>query len=97
MAVLDWKNKNWKFKLGLLMVLLSLIFFGLLVLIPMLDIKREQKVWFTTFSFITAEVLFYTGGFLLGKEMFNKYKSYLNPLNWFKSLKHNKSEKSLDR
>lgn len=86
MPSLNWKNKNWKFKLGLLMVLMSLIFFALLVLIPMLDIKREEKIWFTTFSFIAAEVLFYTGGFLLGKEMFNKYKSYLNPKNWVKSL-----------
>lgn len=81
---LNWKNKNWKFKLGLLLVLMSLIFFALLVVIPILNIERDKKIWFTTFSFITAEVLFYTGGFLLGKEMFNKYKSYLNPKNWFK-------------
>jgi hypothetical protein len=67
------------------MVLISLIFFALLVIIPILDIERNKKIWFTTFSFITAEVLFYTGGFLLGKEMFNKYKSRLNPKNWFKS------------
>ena len=66
------------------MVLMSLIFFALLVIIPMLNINRDEKIWFTTFSFITAEVLFYTGGFLLGKEMFSKYKSYLNPKNWFK-------------
>lgn len=94
MSGLDWKNKNWKFKLGLLMVLISLIFFALLVLIPMLDIKREEKIWYTSLSFITAEVLFYTGGFLLGKEMFNKYKSYINPKKWIKSLGCGKSKKS---
>ncbi len=65
------------------MVITSLIFFALLVIIPLLDIAGDKKIWFTTFSFITAEVLFYTGGFLLGKEMFSKYKSYLNPKNWF--------------
>ena len=80
---MDWKNRNWKFKLGLLMVLTSLIFFALLVIIPLLDIASGKKIWFTSFSFITAEVLFYTGGFLLGKEMLSKYKSYLNPKNWF--------------
>ena len=85
LSQLNWKNKNRKFKLGLIMVLLSLIFFSLLVIIPMLSIEKKSKIWFTTFSFITAEALFYTGGFLLGKEMFNKYKSYLNPKNWFKS------------
>ena len=82
---LNWKNKNWKFKLGLLLVLISLIFFTLLVVIPMLNIERDKKIWLTTFSFITAEILFYTGGFFLGKEMFNKYKSYFNPKNWFKN------------
>jgi hypothetical protein len=80
---MDWKNRNWKFKLGLLMVLTSLIFFALLVIIPLLNIANDKKIWFSTLSFITAEVLFYTGGFLLGKEMFSKYKSYLNPKNWF--------------
>ena len=84
---MNWKNKNWKFKLGVLMIFISLIFFALMVLIPMLNIESEEKIVFTTISFITAEVLFYTGGFLLGKEMFNKYKSYLNPKNWFKKKK----------
>ena len=97
MPRLNWKNKNWKVKLGLLMVLMSLIFFASLVLIPMLNIKREEKIWFTTLSFVTAEVLFYTGGFLLGKEMFNKYKSYLNPKKWVKSLDCCKSKKSSRR
>lgn len=94
---LNWKHRNWKFKLGLLMVLISVIFFALLVIIPMLNIKKEEKIWFTTFSFVTAEVLFYTGGFLLGKEMFNKYKSYLNPKIWVKGLNFDKNKKSSDR
>ena len=69
------------------MILFSLIFFALMLLIPLLNIERKEKIAFTTISFITAEVLFYAGGFLLGKEMFNKYKSYLNPKNWFKKKK----------
>ena len=89
---MNWKDKNWKFKLGLLMVLTSLIFFALLVIIPMLNIGKEEKIWFTTLSFIIAEVLFYAGGFLLGKEMFSKYKSYFNPKNWFKSSKRTEDD-----
>ncbi len=57
---LNWKKKNRKFKLGLLMVLSSLIFFALLLVIPLLDMEKRAKIWFTTISFITAEVLFYT-------------------------------------
>lgn len=96
MCSLEWKNKNWKFKLGLSMVLVSLIFFALLVIIPLLDLKKEEKIWFTTASFITAEVLFYAGGFLLGKEMFSRYKSYLNPKNWMKSVDHDKTKEPSD-
>ncbi|RLD32809.1 MAG: hypothetical protein DRI73_06490 [Bacteroidetes bacterium] len=78
------KNKNWKFKVGLIIILLSLPFFALLVIIPLLDIDSSDKIKFTSISFIIAEVLFYSGGFLLGKEIFNKYKSWFNPKNWFK-------------
>ena len=74
------------------MVLSSLIFFALLPVIPMLDIGKRSKIWFATSSFITAEVLFYTGGFLLGKEMFSRYKSYFNPKNWFKRSRKTDSD-----
>jgi hypothetical protein len=83
-----WKEKNWKFKLGVILIFTSLIFFALLVIVPLMDIPGRYKIVFTTISFILAEVLFYTGGFLLGKELFNKYKAWLNPKNWFnKKLK----------
>ena len=97
MNSLSWKSKNWKFKLGLSMVLISLFFFALLVIIPLLKIGKEEKIWFTTFSFVTAEALFYTGGFFLGKELFGKYKSYLNPKHWFKFLYRTKNKKFSDR
>jgi len=81
---LDLKNKNWKFKLGIILMLSSLVFFALLVIIPLMDIEKTAKITYTSISFIIAEVLFYTGGFFVGKEVFSKYKSYFNPKNWFK-------------
>jgi len=78
------KNKSWKFKAGLIIMLFSLPFFALLVIIPLLNIDNTDKIKFTSISFVIAEVLFYSGGFLLGKEIFNKYKSWFNPKNWFK-------------
>lgn len=74
------------------MVLVSLIFFALLLIIPILSIEKKDKILFTTVSFIIAEVLFYTGGFLLGKEIFNKYRSYLNPKNWRKHSPDSESQ-----
>jgi hypothetical protein len=82
--MMNLKGKSWKFKLGLILIGISLIFFILLIVIPLLEIERAIKLTLSTISFVLAEVLFYTGGFLLGKEMFNKYKSYFNPRNWFK-------------
>jgi len=84
---LDLKNKNWKFKLGIVLMLSSLIFFALLVIIPLMDIEKASKITYTSISFIIAEVLFYSGGFLVGKEVFAKYKAYFNPKNWFKKKK----------
>lgn len=56
-----------------------------MLLIPFLDIESKQKVIGSSAAFIAMEVLFYAGGFLVGKELFVKYKSYLNPKNWFKN------------
>ena len=79
-----FKNKSWKFKLGVILMLASLIFFALLIIIPLTNMDKSIKITYTTISFIVAEVLFYTGGFLVGKEVFSKYKAYFNPKNWFK-------------
>ena len=66
------KRKNkWQLKLGIGIMVLSVFLFLALPVIP------------STVVFITAEVTFYGGGFLVGKELFSKYKSYLNPKNWF--------------
>ena len=31
-----------------------------------------------------GEISFWSGGILLGKELFSKYKALMNPVNWFK-------------
>lgn len=78
------KKYNWKLRLGIVIMLFSILLFLSLPVIPFLDIESSAKIKITTVVFITAEVTFYGGGFLVGKELFSKYKSYLNPKNWFK-------------
>ena len=63
---------------------LSIMLFLSLPVIPFLSFDSKTKITISTMVFITAEVTFYGGGFLVGKELFSKYKSYLNPKNWFK-------------
>jgi hypothetical protein len=91
MKRINWKQKNWKFKLGLILISSSIVFFTLLIIIPLTKVSGTYKITLTSISFILAEVLFYSGGFFLGKEIFNKYKAIFNPGNWFKKKSNSES------
>ena len=84
-------KKNSQVKIGIILILLSGVAFAIMLLIPFLNLENKYKVIGSTTAFISMEVLFWTGGLLVGKELFKKYKSYLNPKNWFskKEDKHN--------
>lgn len=71
-------------KLGIILILLSGVAFAVMLLIPFLDLEYKTIVIGSTTALVVMEVLFYAGGFLLGKELFNKYKSKLNPVKWFR-------------
>lgn len=77
-------QKNWKFKTGIFLIILSTLLFTSLLAMPFLDVAGKTKITITTIAIVLGEITFWAGGILLGKELFNKYKSYLNPLNWFK-------------
>ncbi|NVO20359.1 MAG: transporter suffix domain-containing protein [Bacteroidetes bacterium] len=76
--------KNWKIRLGISLIILSALSFLSLLIIPFLKSGSGIKVTISTVLIVLGEVTFWTGGFLLGKEILSKYKSYLNPANWFK-------------
>ena len=76
-------GKDWKFKTGIILIVLSVFFFAALLIIPFLNMDNKTKVTATTITFVIAEIMFYSGGALLGKEIFNKYKTYSNPKTWF--------------
>ena len=80
---------NLKFKLGIIIIVVSVLLFLSLPVIPFLPIESKTKITISTIVFIVAEITFYGGGFLLGKELFTKYKSYLNPKKWFKRKPEN--------
>ena len=78
------RKYNWKFRLGIVIMVVSVLLFLSLPVIPFLALESKTKITISTIVFITAEITFYGGGFLVGKELFSKYKSYLNPKKWFK-------------
>jgi hypothetical protein len=77
-------QKNWKFKTGIFLIILSTLLFTSLLAVPFLDVAAKTKITISTMVVILGEITFWVGGILLGKELFNKYKSYFNPVNWFK-------------
>ena len=77
-------KKNKQIKFGILLILLSGVAFAIMLIIPFLNFENKTKVIGASAAFIAMEVLFYVGGFFVGKELFVKYKSYLNPKSWFK-------------
>jgi len=78
-------KKTIKFKIGLVLLGISIVAFLLLPVIPFLDIEKGMKYAVSTGLFIFAEITFWVGGILMGKELFDKYKSLLNPKNWKKT------------
>ncbi len=78
------KNANWKIKLGIILMIISVPAFLAIPLVPFLDMDTETKITVSTVLLIIGEVLFWSGGLLVGKELFTKYKSYFNPRNWFR-------------
>jgi len=77
-------QKNLKFKTGIALIIISTLLFSSLLAVPFLDAGGKAKIQITTVVIVLGEITFWVGGILLGKELFNKYKSYFNPMNWFK-------------
>jgi hypothetical protein len=75
-------NKTIKFKIGIILIIVSVVFFLSIPVIPFLDLGKGIKITVSTALLILGELTFWSGGLLLGKELFTKYKSYLNPKNW---------------
>jgi len=83
-------QKTWKFKLGIVLLVVCVIAFLAIPVVPFLDLENSVKITLSTVLLVIGEITFWTGGFLLGKELFSKYKAWFNPKNWFKSKSDNK-------
>ena len=70
-------------KMGIILIIASFILYGSILLIPFTPFTSGTKVVLGTALAVAGEVSFWVGGIILGKEVVQKYKKYLNPLNWF--------------
>ena len=81
------EKKNWKFKLGIVLIIISVIFFLTLFAMPFIPLGTKTKITVSTVLIITGETMFWVGTILIGKEVWNKYKSYLKSGEWLNKKK----------
>ena len=77
-------RKPFHIKAGIFLMIFSGVFFALTLVFPLTNLPVRIKVIGSTVSFILMEVVFWVGGFLVGKELYARYKKNLNPKNWFR-------------
>ena len=78
------KHKNRRIKLGIFLMIFSGVFFAATLIFPLTGLPVKTKVIASTISLVLMEIVFWSGGLLVGKELFTRYKRKLNPLTWFK-------------
>jgi hypothetical protein len=78
------EKKNWKLRIGITLMVLSVPLFFFAPVVPFLDLEKKAKITLSTLSLVAGEVTFWSGGLLVGKELFTRYKAYFNPKNWFR-------------
>jgi hypothetical protein len=78
------KEKSKFYKIGIGLIILSSIFWLIPLIVPFTSLQIKTKAGIITGSLVFAEVMFWIGALLAGKEVAIKFKSYLNPKNWRK-------------
>lgn len=77
-------------------MIFSGVFFAATFVIPLMDFSAKTKIIASTTSLILMEIVFWSGGLLVGKELFTRYKKQMNPKNWFKKKAAKTEESSFD-
>ncbi|MFJ7753610.1 transporter suffix domain-containing protein [Peribacillus muralis] len=77
-------TKSKFYKLGMGFLIISLLTWIIPVIAPFSPLSAAGKAGVITGAIVFAEVMFWAGALLVGKEVAAKYKSYLNPKNWRK-------------
>jgi hypothetical protein len=70
------------YKIGIFFIISSIIFWIIPFAIPFLELSGKMKVFSITSSLILAEVIFWIGAIMVGKEVASKLRRYTNPKNW---------------
>lgn len=91
----ETKNKTFLFKLGIGLLITCIPFLIIPIIIPFTSLTTQIKAGIVAGSLILAEIIFWVGAVLVGKEMINKIKNYFNLIKSKvrKLIKNKKKEK----
>ncbi|MBT2640350.1 transporter suffix domain-containing protein [Bacillus sp. ISL-39] len=72
------------YKIGMILIISSFIVWVMPLGIPFLPITGKMKAISITSALVIAEVLFWVGALMVGKEAARKIRTAFNPKNWKK-------------
>ena len=70
-------SKRWKFKFGIVIIVISIVIFLTLFAIPFLAINVKTKLALTPVLLVAGEVMFWLGIVLIGKDVYLSFKAKL--------------------
>jgi len=79
--------KKLKFRLGIILISVSVTFFLVIFALPFLSMDTKVKIALTTTLIIVGEISFWVGTILIGKEVYLKFKEKLKSGEWLEKKK----------
>ncbi len=81
-ATEEKQNRHLLFKIGIALLILWALLWVLAIIIPFTPVPVKIKAFIVGGVLVGAKAFFFLGVLLVGQEVVNKYKRYLNPKNW---------------
>lgn len=85
--VLKMDKIKWKFKLGIILISISVMFFLIIFALPFISMETKVKIALTPFLIVVGEVSFWAGTILIGKDVYLKFKEKLKSDEWLEKKK----------
>lgn len=89
-------KKKLKFRLGIILISVSVAFFLIIFAIPFIPMNLKVKVALTTTLVIVGEVSFWVGTLLIGKEVYKKFMAKLKSGEWLEKKKEEPGDRLKD-
>jgi hypothetical protein len=77
-------------KIGLVLIVASCLLWIAILFAPILPVSIAEKAVIITSLILVSEVMFWLGILLAGKQLAHRYRSQLNPIEWWRKLTRNR-------